>query len=130
MNTRSNPLTSELLNTDGQSGRWSSLPFKPCSRIAANLSREKANISFFSILLKRKLTKGIDDKDQFTDVQMFLIQALNGYHIEDKENEEVDVLDITSDGWYFQSVSSARIRRLELTDNDPAWGLCVDYTSE
>jgi hypothetical protein len=31
------------------------------------LSREKADISFFSILLK-KLTKGVNNKDQFSDV--------------------------------------------------------------
>jgi hypothetical protein len=40
---------------------------------------------------------------------MFLNQPLNGYHIEDEEDQEVDVFDITSDGWYFQPVSSAGI---------------------
>ena len=40
---------------------------------------------------------------------MFLIQALNGYHIEDKEDQEVDILDVGSDGWYFQPVSLAAI---------------------
>jgi hypothetical protein len=96
MNTRSKPFTNELLNTDGQSGRGKGLPFNPCSLIAASLSSEKADISLFSFLY-RKLTQCVDDKDQFTDVQMFLIQALNGYHIKDEEDEEVDVFDVASD---------------------------------
>ena len=44
-----------------------------------------------------KLAKGIYDEDQFSNIEMILLQALNGYNIKDKEGEEVDVLDIASD---------------------------------
>jgi hypothetical protein len=59
----------------------------------------------------KKLTEGIYDKDQFANIEMVLFQALNGNHIEDEEDKEIDVFDITSDGGYFQPVSSAWIYR-------------------
>ena len=63
---------------------------------------------------------------------MFLIQALNGYHIEDKEDEEVDILDIASDRGHFQSDHELEIEThyLKLTGNGPASGLCAGCTSE
>ena len=100
MNTRSKPFTKELLNTDDQSDHSASIPFSPCSRIAASLSSEKADISFFNHMSKVKLAKGIYDEDQFSNIKMILLQALNGYNIKDKEGEEVDVLDIASDRGY------------------------------
>jgi hypothetical protein len=63
---------------------------------------------------------------------MFLIQALNGYHIKDKENEEVDVLDIASDWGDLQPDHELEFKKKcqKLTDNGPAWEPCGGCTSE
>lgn len=49
---------------------------------------------------RSELTKGVNDKHQFSDVEMLLVQPFHRYHIENEEDEEVDILDITSDRGY------------------------------
>jgi hypothetical protein len=106
MKTRSNPLTSELLNTGCQhtfAGPLPHSPFSPCSRIVASLSKEYAAVSDVPPRCASQPTQGIDDEQKLFLVQVVFLDALHRNDIEHEQYHKIGVFKERSDLWDLQA---------------------------